>query len=136
MLERPLLNDQSIFPSEEILKNVLAESYAVFEELSAILTANGAVLNWKYYRDSKAWLCNISYKKRTICWLSVWDGFFRTNFYFLERHLEGIADLKINENSFTLKNEWGKMIPVVFYISKSKQIPDFLKMVEYKKKAR
>jgi len=136
MTNRPLLNDQSIFPSEEILKNVLAESYAVFEELSAILTASGAVLNWKYYKDSKAWLCNASYKKKTIFWLSVWNGYFKTSFYFLERHIEGIAALEIDEDSFTLAKEWGKMIPVLFNISKSEQLPDLLKMVEFKKKAK
>jgi len=136
MTERPLLNEQSIFPSEEILKNVLTASYTVFKELSAILTGEGAVLTWKYYRDSKAWLCNVSYKKKTIFWLSVWNGYFKTSFYFLERHLEGIAALDIGESSFTLKNEWGKMIPVIFNISKNTQLPDLLKMVEFKKKAK
>ena len=133
---RPLLNEQSIFPSEEILKNILAESYAVFEELSAILTKQGAVLVWKYYKDSKAWLCNVSYKKKTVFWLSVWNGYFKTSFFFLERHLEGIAALEIDENSFTLEKEWGKMIPFLFSISKSEQLPDLLKMVEFKKKTK
>ena len=133
---RPLLNDQSIFPSEEILKNVLAESYAVFEELSAILTNDGVVFAWKYYKDSKAWLCNVSYKKKTIFWLSVWSGFFKTSFFFLERHLEGIAALNINEGSFSIEKEWGKMIPFLFTVSKSEQLPDLLKMVELKKKAK
>jgi len=136
MTERPLLNEQSIFPSEEILKNVLAESYAVFEELSATLTNEGVVLAWKYYKDSKAWLCNASYKKKTIFWLSAWNGYFRTSFFFLERHLEGIAALEIDESSFTLEKEWGKMIPLIFNISKSAQLPDLLKMAEFKKKAK
>jgi len=134
MSNKPLLNEQAIFPSSEILKDILAESYVVFEELSAILTAQGAILNWKYYRDSKAWLCNASYKKKTVFWLSVQQGCFRTNFYFLERNLAGIEALNIDENSFTIEKEWGKMIPVTFYISKREQLPDLLKMVEYKKK--
>ena len=136
MTERPLLNEQSIFPSEEILKNVLAESYAVFEELSATLTNEGVVLAWKYYKDSKAWLCNASYKKKTIFWLSAWNGYFRTSFFFLERHLEGINALGIAENSFTLAKEWGKMIPLLFSIRSKEQIPDLLKMVEFKKGAK
>ena len=136
MSEKPLLNEQSIFPSEEILKNILAESYAVFDELSAILTNEGAVLAWKYYKDSKAWLCNVSYKKKTIFWLSAWNGYFKTSFFFLERHLEGIAALQIDESSFTLEKEWGKMIPLIFNISKSAQLPELLKMVEFKKKAK
>jgi len=136
MSEKPLLNEESIFPSEDILKNILAESYAVFKELSATLIGDGVVLVWKYYKDSKAWLCNVSYKKRTVFWLSAWRGYFRTSFFFLERHLEGIAALEIDENSFTLEKEWGKMIPLIFNISKSAQLPDLLKMVEFKKKAK
>jgi len=133
---RPLLNEESIFPTEEILKNILAESYNVFEELSAILIGDGAVFTWRYYKDSKAWLCNVSYKKKTIFWLSIWSGYFKTSFFFLERHLEGIAALEIDENSFTMTKEWGKMIPFLFSISKSEQLPDLLKMVEFKKKAK
>ncbi|MDR2148316.1 MAG: DUF3788 domain-containing protein [Tannerella sp.] len=133
---RPLLNDPSVFPTDEILKNMLAESYTAFEKLSAILNGQGAVMKWKYYNDGKAWLCNVSYKKKTVFWLSVWNGYFKINFYFLERHLEGIAALKIAENSFTLQKEWGKMIPVTFEISRSEQLPDLLKMVEFKKKAK
>jgi hypothetical protein len=50
--------------------------------------------------------------------------------------LEGIAALEIDENSFTIEKEWGKMIPLIFNINDKKQIPDLLKMVEFKKKAK
>ena len=134
--EKPLLNEPEIFPTNEILKETLKKSYTVFEELSAILTEQGLTFNWKYYNDSKAWLCKVSFKKKTVFWLSAWNGFFKTSFFFLERHLEGIAALQMNENNFTIEKEWGKMIPLLFDISKSEQLADLLRVVEFKKKAK
>jgi hypothetical protein len=63
----------------------------------------------------------------------VWDGFFKTSFFFLERHLEGILALELDENNYIMEKEWGKMIPFIFNINDKKQIQDVLKMVKYKK---
>ena len=134
--EKPLLNEQEIFPTAEILKETLGESYAVFEEMSAILAEKDVALDWKYYNDSKAWLCKVSCKKKTVFWLSAWNGFFKTSFFFLERHLEGIMALEIEDGRYIIEKEWGKMIPLLFDISKSEQLPDLLKMVDFKKKAK
>jgi len=135
--ERPLLNEPEIFPTVEILKGILGKSYAVFEELSKKLTEEfGITFVWHYYRDSKAWLCKVAYKKKTIFWLSAWNGYFKTSFYFMERHLEGITALGIDDSRFTTEKEWGKMIPVIFNISKSEQLPDLLKMVVFKKNSK
>ena len=134
--EKPLLNKPEIFPTNEVLKDVLGESYAVFEEFSALLTNEGLVSDWKYYNDSKAWLCKVSNKNKTVFWLSVWNGYFKTSFFFMERHLEGIMALEIDDTHFTIEKEWGKMIPLLFSISKSEQLPDLLKMIEFKKKAK
>ena len=137
-MEKQLLREPEIFPSKEVLKNLLGDVYDVFEELETQLTQDEFALtfDWYYYKDSKAWLCKVAHKKKTVFWLSVWDGFFKTSFFFLGRHLEGITALQINENNFTMGKEWGKMIPLVFNICKHEQIEDLLKMVEFKKKAK
>ena len=135
-MEKPLLQEQEIFPTSNVLKKTLRESYAAFEELSAILNEQALTFDWHFYKDSKAWLCKVSHKKKTVFWLSVWDGFFKTSFFFLERHLEGIAALETAENSFTMEKEWGKMIPLIFNIRDKTQFPDLLKVVEFKKKAK
>ena len=137
-LKKPLLQEPEIFPSKEVLQNILGEIYGVLEELETQLTQNEFALtfDWHYYNDSKAWLCKVAYKKKTVFWLSVWDGFFKTSFFFLERHLEGILALELDENNYIMEKEWGKMIPFIFNIHDKKQIQDVLKMVEFKKKAK
>ena len=135
-MEKQLLIEREIFPSEEVLKAVLGNVYSVYEALETQLTQDGITFVWHYYKDSKSWLCKVANKKKTVFWLSVWDGFFKTSFFFLERHLEGIAALAIAENSYTMEKEWGKMIPFLFNISSQKQFPDLLKMIQYKKAAK
>ena len=50
--------------------------------------------------------------------------------------MEDIAALEINENSYTMEKEWGKMIPLIFNIRNKEQFTDLLKIIKYKKKAK
>jgi hypothetical protein len=137
-METQLLREQEIFPSKEVLKNTLGKVSEVLDELESQLTQSEQALTfeWNYYKDSKAWLCKVCHKKKTVFWLSIWNGFFKTSFFFLARHLEGIAALEIDEKSFTMEKEWGKMFPLIFSINDKKQLPDLLKVVEFKRKAK
>ena len=104
--KKMLLREQEIYPSKEILQETLGKAYHLLEELETQLTQAEFSLsfNWNYYKDSKAWLCKVSYKKKTIFRLSIWEGYFRASFFFLERHLEGIRALGIDEKSFSWLN--------------------------------
>ena len=137
-MEKQLLREPEIFPSKEVLREILGEVYDVLDELETTLTHDEYALtfDWLYYKDAKSWLCKVSHKKKTVFWLSVWEGYFQTSFFFVERHLEGIADLAIKENSYTLEKEFGRMIPLVFKIKKQEQTDGLLKMVAFKKKAK
>jgi len=133
-MEKMILTEPEIFPSKEVLQNALGTAYKVFEDLEAQLTGECALtFDWHYYKDSKGWLCKVSHKKKTVFWLSVWEGYFKISFFFLERHLEGLSALELNEEHFTLEKEWGKMIPLIFQINDKKPITDLLKIVGYKK---
>jgi hypothetical protein len=133
-----LLREQEIFPSKEVLKNVLGEViYSVFEELKTRLTSDEFALtfDWNYYRDGKAWLCKVCRKKKTVLWLSVWDGFFKASFYFTEKHLESIAALDISEEikeEFCRTKPVGKLLPLLINVNKHEQLTDLLKIVKYK----
>jgi len=94
------------------------------------------VPEWRYYNDGKAWLCKVVFKKKTIFWLSVWDGFFKTGFYFVERHCPGIHELEIDESikqNLRLAKPSGTLYPVGLVLNREEQIPDLLKIIEYKK---
>ena len=137
-MESPLLRDPEIFPSNAVLKDILAESYAVYEELIEAVKEPGYELIpvWNYYKDGKAWLCKVSFKKKTIFWLSVWDKYFKTTFYFTDKTKEGISRLDISKDikdSFYSGRYFGKFLALTITFNRKEQINDLLKIVSYKK---
>jgi hypothetical protein len=138
MEEVQLLREQEFFPSEEVLKNVLGQVYPVWAEFETQVTQGefALTLEWNYYKDGKSWLCKVCYKKKTVFWLSVWEGHFRTTFFFTEKHLEGIAELNISEQikeDFCRAKPIGKLLPMMINIDKQSQLADVLKIVKFKK---
>ena len=135
--EKPLLREETIYPTNEVLKNVLCDSYVVFEELTDKITNDfGLVLEWNYYKDGKSWLCKVCNKKKTIFWLSAWDKFFKTTFFFTEKHLEGFSMLNIPESIKTdlcTSKPMGKLLPLPLSIDSKKQLEDVLKIIAFKK---
>jgi hypothetical protein len=138
MEEVLLLREQEIFPSEAVLNNVLGQVYDVLAELETRITQSEFALtfDWNYYNDGKAWFCKVCHKKKTVFWLSVWEGFFKTAFYFTEKHLEGIAKLNISEQikeDFCRMKPIGKLLPMVISIDRPEQLADVLKVAKFKK---
>jgi hypothetical protein len=137
-MENIQLKDPQILPTNEVLAEVLGNSFPVFDELMKT-TSNqefGLVFDWHYYNDGKAWLCKVVFKKKTIFWLSAWEGFFKTTFYFTEKNCTGIFEMDIDE---TIKKEFnenksiGKLLPLTIVMSQKEQLQDLLKIIEYKK---
>ncbi len=133
-----LLRDAEIFPSDRVLKDTLGDVYDVLESFLATITNEAYLLSfeWRYYNDGKAWLCKVQHKKKTILWLSVWEGFFKVSFFFTEKHLEAIAALDISE---AIKTELastkgvGRLIPMIFNINNASQLEELLTVVRFKK---
>jgi len=138
-MEIQLLKNPDVIPSEEVLKKVLGNNvHAVYETyISSITSAGyGLTYEWKYYNDGKSWLCKISHKKKTVHWLSALEGCFKIAFYFTEKHLEGIATLDISEKikeDFCVTKPVGRLLPMLFTISRKEQLDDLLKVVAFKK---
>ena len=138
-MEVQVLRDPEIFPSKEVLKDILGNVYDVLEELETQITQGdfSLTLDWHYYKDGKSWLGKVCHKKKTVFWLSVWEGSFKTTFFFLERHLEGIATLDISEQikeDFSRIKPIGKLLPMLIRIDRQDQLADLLKVIEFKKK--
>lgn len=137
-MDRPLLNDKDIPVSDEVLQQNLGESYHAYRKMLEIITGEeyGLIPEWRYYNDGKAWLCKMVYKKKTIFWLSVWHGFFKAGFYFVERHCQGIHDLEIDDSikqELKTAKPFGTLYPVALSISRSEEIQDLLTLIRYKK---
>lgn len=137
-MEKPLLNDPETPPSEDLLKSVLKNSYLAYKEMLEVITGEGygLVPQWHYYKDGKAWLCKVGFKKKTVFWLSVWDGYFKAGFYFVERHCPGVLELDIDESireEFKSKKPFGTLFPLTLEIRRKEHIKDLLAVIGYKK---
>jgi len=132
------LKDPDAYPSNEILRSVLRDSYSAYEETMKQITGAGYGLlpQWHYYKDGKAWLCKVGFKKKTVFWLSVWDGYFKAGFYFVARHCPGILELDIDKSikeDFTSKKSIGTLFPLAIEMRRKEQVKDLLTVIDYKK---
>jgi hypothetical protein len=137
-MEGPLLKDEHVYPTAEILQKVLGKSFEAFRELTDTILKPPYELDlvWNYYKDGKAWLCKVVFKKKTIFWLSVWDGFFKTGFYFTEKNGAGIKELEIDPkllDEFIAAKPIGKLIPLSICMKNTGQLDDLFKLAKYKK---
>lgn len=133
-----LLRDAAIEPTDEALEDALgADLFAVYRELTdTVANEPGMEYGWRFYRDVKSWLFKAVHKKKTIFWLSAWEGFIKTSFYFTEKTRRGIFDLPINpqiKEAFGKVEAAGKLIPIILDIDRKEQLADFREIVKYKK---
>ena len=96
-MDRPLLNDRNEYPDDGVLAAHLGRAKSAWDAFAAGVAARfgDASLEWRYYNDGNAWLCKVVRKKKTVCWVSVWDRFFKTTFYFTAKSDRGIESLPI-----------------------------------------
>ena len=82
-MEAPVLSDPKIYPTEEVLFSHLGKAKGAFTSLFEFNHSvhPDFVEKWRYYNDGKSWLLNVSRKKKTLFWLSILDGSFRTSFF-------------------------------------------------------
>ena len=129
-MELPILKDKNIFPTNEVLADVLETSFPAFETFSASAETAGLTLEWNYYNDGKVWLCKVLSKKKNLAWLVVYQN------YFTEKHLDRIADMEITESikeEFYQAKPSGKLIPMSVVITEKEQVKDALSMILFKK---
>ena len=136
--EKPALTDPQVPPSVPALKSALGASYAAYRKLIDTICDEPYRLaqEWKYFRDGKAWLCKITFKKKTVFWLSAWQGYFKAGFYFTSKNSGDIAGLPIHKKAkeaFATSASIGKLLPLVISVTEEKHIKDIILLAEYKK---
>ena len=134
-MEHQILTDPSIRPDYNILENALGNHYRRFIEFMEKINAKNIVLEWSYYNDGKSWLGKLLYKKKNLCWLSIWNTGFKLTFYFTEKTVQDIQTLEIDneiKSMVTDNKPIGKLIPLIFLISTKNKMNDGVTILEYK----
>ena len=137
--EIQLLRDPEVKPTEQIIRDIYDDKlFGVYKELYKTITNPELELSpeWNYYRDGKAWLCKVIYKKKTVFWLSLWDKLIKTSFFFTEKTRGGVMELPISEkikHDFQEVKNTGKLFALIMDINTKEQIKDFVEIIKYKK---
>ena len=117
----------------------MGRKYNLYKTFSEKIKEQNLTIEWNYYKDGKSWLGKILYKKKNICWLSVWNTGFKLTFYFTNKTIDGISELSISDDIKREAKETkpiGKLIPVVMLIGSKSLMDDGLKILDYKRQVK
>jgi len=99
----------------------------VFQAFRELLDEAAIVLEWRYYKDGD-WLGKCQHKKKTVLWLSVWEGYLQAGFFFTEATSQDVP-----ERLRHFEKNVGKFVPLVMKISAAEQLDDLALIIAYKK---
>ncbi len=137
---KQLLRNPEQKPDEILFKSILEKgTFEIMKMIIQQLSIAGIDFEWKYYRDGKAWLGKATFKNKTMVWISVWDKFIKTSFYFTEKTRPTLSTLDINQDiksEFATKEPVGKLIPLVLEIKNKEILQDFIILLNHKKNLR
>lgn len=129
------LADPAVFPDDAVLQQVLGCSFSAYQALLRLYEQYRMILHWQYYKDGKAWLCKVQYKKRTIIWMSAWKNFMQVTVYFTEKYTAGIYDLPITgeaKEKIRATRNVGSSKPCIFNITSAEVLQDLEPVIRYK----
>jgi hypothetical protein len=99
VMDTPILRDKSQFPTDRVIFSHLGKSKTLWTSLFQFIAAEHPdfTREWRFYNDGKSWLMKVQHKKKTVFWLSIIKGSFRTTFYIHEKATKLIDESAISE---------------------------------------
>ncbi len=140
-MEKPCLKDENEYPNNEVLSGYLGDVKNIWDSFLIFLKENYPLFSteWRYYNDGKNWLFKITKKKKTICWVSVFDNRFKTTFYFTPRVEELLRSSKLKQeyvDQFVDGKNYGKIKGLTVEIKNSTDLDMTKILIEIKEKIR
>jgi len=129
------LRDPDIYPDAAVLKGVLGTSYGAYEALLELYDAMGLEWEWKYYKDGKAWLCKVQRKKKTIVWMSAWEGYMQATIYIHDKDIEKLKSLGLRQEEkerIVSTKKVARSLPCMFEIRDREVLKDIEKVALFK----
>jgi hypothetical protein len=98
-MEEPMLTDKSVCPTEAVIFSSIGKAAPLWQAFFRGIREEHADLSeeWRYYNDGKRWLMKVLRKKKTICWVAVFKGSFRTTCYFTDKAEAAIYDSSLSD---------------------------------------
>lgn len=136
-MDKPSLNDPKEYPDDQVLARQLGRAKPAWDAFAERMAADfgAGALEWRYYNDGKAWLGKVQHRKKTVCWVSVWDGFFKIGFYFTAKSDKDIEALPIPaelKQAYREHKGFGKLKPIGVEVKTKKALDAVYVLTRYK----
>ena len=73
------MRDSNTKVTDEFVADALGKHLSLWKVFMAYLDENGMALEWRFYKDG-GWLGKTTLKKKTICWVTLAEGYFSADF--------------------------------------------------------
>src|SRR5512145_2242515 len=136
-MEPPVLDDPKIFPDDMVLARVLGRAKRAWDSFQSELReqVDGTIVEWRYYKDGKAWLGKAVHGKKTLAWISVARSSFRVTFYFTAKNERALLELALSPDAlerYHSRESVGKLKPMVFEVSSQRSVSEILMVAKAK----
>lgn len=140
-MEKPCLNDKDEYPNDEVLSRYLGKVKNTWDSFIGFINESYPSFSgeWRYYKDGKNWLYKITKKKKTICWVSIYNNKFKTTFYFPDKAEDIITASKLKKeyiDKFINGKRYGKTRGVTVEIKKSTDLNTTKTLIEIKEQVK
>ena len=146
--EKFQLREREIIPTDEVLKQVLCDSFATYEAFCDALPNLSIEQEWQWYTPYKAWFAKGQYrwitsrgtkKEKTLYWLHVYDEYFCVAVWFKEKNRMEVINSNVSEKVKHMildAKTMGNMptFPVIFNITTAEQLADIYELINCKKR--
>ena len=140
-MPQPVLHDPDVFPTDDIILTHLGTTRRLWEQVMQRLgeVCPGAESQWRYYTDGKSWLMKVTFRKKTLCWVSVGGGSFRMTFYFSDKAAAVIADSDIPaelKEQFATGRHFGKIRGITVQVTRKADVQTACSLMAIKAQAK
>ncbi|MBN2546677.1 MAG: DUF3788 family protein [Spirochaetes bacterium] len=140
-MEKPCLNDKNKYPDDTVLTQYLENSLNAWNSFMELLKNDFPQISteWRYYNDGKSWLFKVTEKKKTICWVSVWSGYFKTSFYFNNKAEDAIKTSSLEDNikdQYLNKDKNKKLRSIVIEVKTGSDLNTVKELIEIKSRVK
>jgi hypothetical protein len=140
-MEKSCLNDKNEYPNDKVLSRYLGEVKKTWDSFIDFLDESYPSFSgeWRYYKDGKNWLYKITKKKKTICWISIYNNKFKTTFYFPDKAEDLITASKLRKEyveQFIHGKRYGKIRGITVAIKKSIDLNATKTLIEVKEQVK
>jgi hypothetical protein len=140
-MEKPCLNDEDRHPDDEVLSRSLGDARRAWDSFLGLIQESYPAFSgeWRYYKDGGSWLYKIAKKKKTVCWVSVYPGLFKTGFYFPDRAEDFIKASELQReyvDQFVHGKRYGKIRAVTVTIKSPADLSATRILIEIKERVK